>query len=168
MKVDSRLRANIAVALLLSLIMLSCAHNDIPASQFQPQALSSSEKAIVYIYRPKGERAGWRRTFPLSTTSERLVDLRHGTYFAYEVDPGHLRLVVTTDSIVFPLAIAVWERLDPAEAATIDLDIAPGQTYYVRFRRKLGWSAPVLYLEPVEESVARRELTNCKVLSRGN
>jgi hypothetical protein len=119
------LRTIATTVTLACLLVAGCANSD----YFEPQPLSSREKAQVFLYRPAASNPGKK---PLRTSyPELLVDgksaglLKYNQRMAIELDPGNREFVATGLT-----RDARWEPRD----VTYKLNVEAGQTYYMRLR----------------------------------
>jgi hypothetical protein len=160
------LRAALTGALFVALLS-GCAFNKPEGQAFSPQALSSPDKALIYIYRPKGESFGWDRAYSLATTNGVVTDLLYQGYYPYEVEPGKLSLVANIKKTLGQeLRVSLLEfNLEFKKGADeMDIEAEAGHTYYVRFHPETHalYFKPRLYL--VSNDVGEREIKDCKLI----
>ena len=132
---------------------------------FSPHAHSQSDRVLIYVYRPKGERFGYDRAYSLIANGTVVTDLLHEGYFPFEVVPGKLSLAADLKSTAGQqLRVG---RLDFAlrpEAARMDLETKAGATYFIKFRPEPHTFTfePRLYL--VANDTGEHEIRECKLI----
>jgi len=95
---------------------------------FEPTPLATSDKAMVYVYRPAASNPGKK---PLTLSyPEVMVDgksagfLKYKEYLALQLEPGKKEFLITGLT-----REAKWEPKD----ISYRLELEPGKTYYLRF-----------------------------------
>jgi uncharacterized protein DUF2846 len=112
---------------------------------FEPVASVPADKALLYFYRPASHGALYK---PMVAVNDKdVVALKAKGYFPYLATPGKLRLQITNIG-----------------AIATDVDVAPGQTYYVRAGTVfMGMGVP--FIEMVPPETGAQEIRDCKLLS---
>lgn len=121
---------------------------------FTPQSISSADKALVYFYRPPGETLGYTGTYYIDVNQRRVVVLMQGRYFPYEVSPG--KLTVKSGLVVPPVSIASRQE------AELEIDVEPGNTYYVRMHPVTHLTSYTPKLSLVSKESGHAEIANCQ------
>lgn len=163
----------IIICVSLFATLLGCAFNKPQGSSFHDHALKDPEKILVYIYRPEGEKFGWDRTYYLHGRDGKIVDLKHGGYFSFEIDPGEFILAAgvnkTLRMMVSPIgyAIEASSKEENKETAILKFEAEKGKTYYVRFTpvSHSSWFEPTLTI--VTEAQGRPELRKTRRIVSG-
>lgn len=162
------------VSVIVLTLLSACAFNTPTGATFSHQAVSGSDKALVYFYRPSGESFGYDRTYFLSVNQRRVVDLLHGGYFPYETSPGKLTLQSDVNfsvrkwlpCIIFPICIVVIiEAATMPEAAKLDIEVEAGKTYYVRMHPETSPNHFSPHLTLVSKEEGEKEIADCKLIT---
>jgi hypothetical protein len=126
--------------LLVAVLSAGCASG--PA--FEPVASVPADKALLYFYRPASHGALYKPT--VSVNDKAVVALQAKGYFPYLASPGKVRLSITNIGTI-----------------ATNLDVAPGQTYYVRAGTVfMGVGVP--FIEAVPPETGAKEIRDCKLL----
>lgn len=119
--------------------LTGCAAPKIKGPLFTPITLNSEAMALVYVYRPSGEKYGYARTYYLYNEEEKIVDLEHGGYFPFEVAAGKVSLLadVNYDAVSFfrrggIFMYAIENSL--STNATLEFEAERGKSYFIRFK----------------------------------
>jgi uncharacterized protein DUF2846 len=111
---------------------------------FEPVASVPADKALLYFYRPASHGALYKPT--ISVNDKAVVALQAKGYFPYLASPGKVRLSITSVGTI-----------------ATNLDVAPGQTYYVRAGTVfMGVGVP--FIEAVPPETGAQEIRDCKLL----
>ena len=116
--------------------MASCAHGP----GFKKVEAFPQDRALVYFYRPSAFVAGGQN-YTIKLVEAELGKLQSGVYFTYLAVPG--------------LQTFYYEGL--YGYTKVDVDLAPGGTYYIRGRMK-GYSMKLEQVHPIEGQV---EIMEC-------
>ena len=130
-------------------------------SIFSPTAVSAetvSEKATVVLFRESRVVARVYRS-PIYLNDEPLLDLTNGSVWKGMFAPGRYTLSAR-DKDVF--------SAKDKNASSVELDLQPGQTVYVRAELAMGARKPNTKLTVVAEQKAAEEAARLKTLKRGN
>ena len=103
-----------------SLIALTgCATGAAGSQKFQPDhvAAAPADRALVYVYRQNAQPTMWSAT--VSADGHDIAALAQGTYTQIAVAEGTRHF------------IAHWASLSGQKDSSIDLDVKPGQTYFI-------------------------------------
>jgi hypothetical protein len=158
----------ISIAAIVITPLGACAVNQPTGATFTPRTPPSADRALVYLYRPAGEKHGYDRTYFLAVNQRKVVDLLHGGYFAYETDPGKLALlsdVNRTARTMMPLIGAVIEAIANPQAAKLEIDVEPGKIYYVRMHPEASATHFTPTLSLVSPEVGESEIARCKQIT---
>ena len=149
----------------LVLALSGCAFNTPQGPAFLPHALSQSGKALIYVYRPKGERFGYDRAYSLVANGRIVTDLLHEGYFPFEVEPGKLSLAADLKQTAGQqLRVGLLDFSLRPDAAKMDIETKAGSTYFIMFRPITHTFSfePRLYL--IANDVGEREIRACKLI----
>jgi hypothetical protein len=150
---------------LLVVLLSGCAFNQPQGPAFTPHALSQSDRALIYVYRPKGERFGYDRAYSLIANGEVVTDLLYEGYFPFEVAPGKLSLAADLKNTAGQqLRVGLLDFAVRPEAARMDIETKAGSAYFLRFHPETHTFTfePRLYL--VANDVGEREIRDCKLI----
>src|SRR5208282_3356941 len=78
----------------LAIALSGCALNQAKGPLFSTPASPPPGQALIYIYRPPTERHAYQRIYYVQANGIRLKNLKHGAYYTYETNPGHVKLIV--------------------------------------------------------------------------
>jgi hypothetical protein len=132
------------VALLILLITSSgCALHQAKGPAFSTAETPQPGQALIYIYRPPTEDFGYQRIYYIQANGVRLKDLKHGGYYPYETNPGHIQLV-STFKLAFLGGLDLAIERSTVEAAKLEFDAKAGGVYYV----KLHPESHATYIQP--------------------
>lgn len=160
----SLLRSTLS-GVLAALVISGCAFNKPQGPGFMPHASPQPASALIYIYRPKGERFGYDRAYALVANGKAVTDLLYEGYFPFEVEPGKLLLAADLkDTAGQKLRVGLLDFFVRPEAATLEIETKAGATYYVKFRPEAHAFSfePRLYL--VTEEIGDREIRECRLI----
>jgi hypothetical protein len=150
------------VEILLLALILGCAGTPGPA--FLPLPPIPDDRAVVYIYRSSTSKEG-RAPFEVYVNGRRAADLPEDAYVQLVTRPGRLHL--SAHRGLDPAMVArspVTPLMKPSRDLLV-LEVAAGESHYVRFRLAQGTAATIeMLLEP--EGVALATLRNCRPASR--
>ena len=127
-----------------------CAYvSEAPADQ-STQAKSATPiegKGTVYAYRP-GRAIGAANQLSLKVNGKDAGGTGPGTFFKWDLSPGvYTFLSSTTES-----------------SATIQLDVKPGQVYYIRQDARIGLDSGRVTMKQVDANQGRSEIQSCRML----
>jgi hypothetical protein len=148
------------------LLLSACAFNQPEGSAFSPRALSRPDRALVYVYRPTGEKFGWDRAYSLLANGAVVTDLLYEGYFPLEVEPGKLSLAADLKKTMGQeLRVGLLEYSLRPDAAKLELETKAGDTYFVKFHPEAHAFSfePRLYL--VAAAVGEREISACQLVT---
>jgi len=149
------------VGVLLLALILGCAGATGPA--FIPLQPIPDGRAVVYVYRSRTP-TGSAEPFEVHVNGRHTADLPDGVYVQLVTRPG--RLLISTRRGLDP-AIVARSGVTPLMESVRDLvvlQVAAGESHYVRFRLAMGTAATTeMLLEP--ENVALSTLRNCRPAS---
>ena len=149
----------------LAFALWGCAFNQPQGPAFSPHTLSQSDRALIYAYRPKGERFGYDRAYSLVANGRVVTDLLYEGYYAFEVEAGNLSLAADLKNTAGQqLRVGLLDFALRPEAARMDIETKAGFTYFVKFRPEAHAFSfePRLYL--VANDVGEREIRDCKLI----
>jgi hypothetical protein len=159
-------KTNHSSFLILSVLLLGlvgCTFNQAHGPQFTPAAVSSPERALIYIYRPADNQGGYNKSYQATANGVPLPNIQFNGYYSHEINPGHVLLTARPRIdgwMIFDNAL----DMATAKPAQLDLDVKSGQVYYVKFHREMSmWGPhnPELLLISNEEG--QREILTCKL-----
>ena len=165
MNQDTSLLRLVLTCATVVVLLSGCAFNQPKGPAFSPYTLSQSDKALVYVYRPKGERFGYDRAYSLIANGKVVTDLLYEGYFPFEVAPGKLSLAADLKSTTGQqLRVGLLEFALRPEAAKMDIEANAGTTYFIKFRPDAHAFTfePKLYL--IANEVGEREIRDCKLI----
>lgn len=112
-------------ALFFVIALCGCAAG-LKGPNFQAITDISEDKALIYVYWPDEDL---RTEFAIKANQVRITTLKNGGYFAYETEPGEIKLSANVNFKMF-----VTGALEAATAPSTDLNInvEPRLTYYVK------------------------------------
>ena len=142
-----------------------CAFNQPRGPAFTPHTVSQSDRALIYVYRPKGERFGYDRAYSLVANGKVVTDLLYEGYYPFEVEPGKLSLAADLKSTAGQqLRVGLLDFALRPDAAKMDIETKAGSTYFIKFRPEAHAFSfePRLYL--VAGDVGEREIRDCKLV----
>ncbi len=130
--------------LLLSLLGLSagCAAATAPKIPFT-KVPPNPDKAVIYLYRPAGFVGS--ALMPKVSCGSETVALGPGNYHAFIAAPGHVQC-----------ASSYYEN-----SAAVDLDLKPGQDYYVKQTSSMGFFVGHVHLATVAPDYGLQETSAC-------
>ena len=147
-----------ALAIAATLSLAACANSD----YFEASALSNSDNALVYLYRPAATNPGKKplvTSYPEITVDGKSVGmLKYKEYLTLELPPGEHDIVATGLT-----RDARWEPED----RRYSLKTEAGESYFMRFRVEFNTDAMSIgtfrgqyqiHLHPVDESEAIYEI----------
>ena len=146
-------------------VLSGCAFNKPQGPAFLPHALTQSERALIYVYRPKGESFGYDRAYSLVANGKIITDLLYEGYFPFEVDPGKLSLAADLKSTTGQqLRVGLLDFALRPEAARMDIETKAGSTYFIKFHPETNAFSfePRLYL--IASEVGEREIRDCRLI----
>jgi hypothetical protein len=149
----------------LGLVISGCAFNTPKGPAFLPHTLSQSDRALIYVYRPKGERFGYDRAYSLVANGKIVTDLLYEGYFPFEVEPGKLSLAADLKQTAGQqLRVGLLDFSLRPDAAKMDIETKAGTTYFIMFRPITHTFSfePRLYL--IANDVGEREIRDCKLI----
>jgi len=149
----------------LVIVLSGCAFNKPQGPAFLPHTLSQSDKALIYVYRPKGERFGYDRAYSLVANGKIVTDLLHEGYYPLEVEPGKLSLAADLKQTAGQqLRVGLLDFSLRPDAAKMDIETKAGTTYFIMFRPITHTFSfePRLYL--IANDVGEREIRDCKLI----
>ena len=152
----------------LLLGLIGCSYNQAGGPQFTAAAVSNPSHALIYIYRPADKQGGYNKSYQVTSNGVRLPNIQFNGYYSHEINPGHVHLAASPRIENGGLAI-LDQAIDAATAkpAQLDLDVRPGQVYYVKFHREMtfwGPHAPELLL--ISNDEGQREIRGCKLIQK--
>lgn len=152
---------------LCGIILLSCARHNPLGQLFSPFVVKDKDKALVYIYRPLGEKMGYARKYTMSLNGEIILDLFHGGYHALEVPEGKVIIDVDPTIAGGNLLLHAVEAAQ-SKTTTLEFDAKKGDVYFARFSP----IAHFTYFEPkislVTGNDGLHEIEKCKVILKNN
>jgi hypothetical protein len=149
----------------LVLALSGCAFNQPQGPAFLPHALSQSDRALIYVYRPKGERFGYDRAYSLVANGKVVTDLLYEGYYPFEVEPGKLSLAADLKNTPGQqLRVGLLDFALRPDAAKMDIETKAGSTYFIKFRPEAHTFSfePRLYF--IANDVGEREIRDCKLI----
>jgi len=132
--------------LFFALLMVGCSASG-PA--FQKVTNIPEGKALIYFYRI-GAFAAATGTWSVKVNDVDIVSINSGGYYPYFCDPGYAKIDGS-----FGLGIE-------GSLGTIDLNVKPNQTYYVRFHIE-GLFTQEYIMDIPDETTALLELFDCSL-----
>lgn len=150
---------------LVALVLSGCAFNKPQGPGFMPHASPQPDSALIYVYRPKGERFGYDRAYALVANGKVVSDLLYEGYFPFEVEPGKLLLAADLkDTAGQKLRVGLLDFFVRPEAARLEIETKAGATYYIKFRPEAHAFSfePRLYL--IANDVGDREIRDCRLI----
>ena len=156
---------SILACVLLVVALSGCAFNQPQGPAFLPHTLSQSDRALIYVYRPKGERFGYDRAYSLVANGKVVTDLLYEGYYPFEVEPGKLSLAADLKSTVGQqLRVGLLDFAARPDAAKMDIETKTGSTYFIKFHPETHTFSfePRLYF--VAREVGEREIRDCKLI----
>jgi hypothetical protein len=113
-------------------------------------------KALVYVYWPREEQ-GRRKRIWVTSCEGAIEEILPGGFTAFTVEPG---------SGCFK-AEAQWDLksgrgVASLELATVKMDIAAGQTYFVRLEQEPFLFTSRFHLRPIQLAAATPEIRRCR------
>lgn len=152
-------------SMFLAIILSGCAFNKPQGPAFLPHTLSHSDRALIYVYRPKGERFGYDRAYSLVANGKIVTDLLYEGYYPFEVEPGKLSLAADLKQTAGQqLRVGLLDFALRPDAAKMNIDTKAGSTYFIKFRPEAHTFSfePRLYL--IANDVGEREIRDCKLV----
>jgi len=149
----------------LVIALSGCAFNKPQGPAFLPHTLSQSGSALIYVYRPKGERFGYDRAYSLVANGKIVTDLLYEGYYPFEVEPGKLSLAADLKKTAGQqLRVGLLDFSLRPDAAKMDIETKAGSTYFIKFHPETHTFSfePRLYL--IANDVGEREIRNCKLI----
>jgi hypothetical protein len=162
---DASSLRSMLTCVLLVVVLSGCAFNQPQGPAFTPHSLSQSDRALIYVYRPKGERFGYDRAYSLIANGEVVTDLLYEGYFPFEVAAGKLSLAADLKNTAGQqLRVGLLDFAVRPEAARMDIETNAGSAYFLRFHPETHTFTfePRLYL--VANDVGEREIRDCKLI----
>jgi hypothetical protein len=163
------LRRTIHTCVFLVIVLSGCAFNKPQGPAFSPHTFSQSNRALIYAYRPKGERFGYDRAYSLVANGKIVTDILYEGYYPFEVEPGKLSLAADLKNTVGQqLRVGLLDFSLRPDAAKMDIETKAGSTYFIKFRPETHAFSfePRLYL--VANDVGEREIRDCKLIVNEN
>ena len=147
-------------------LMVGCAFVKPQGPIFKPHTSVSNEKALIYVYRPLGESFGYDRTYYLFNGEDLVIDLKHGGYYAFEVDPGKISLISNVNDSLrnTPNLFAYMLEGPNDNPAIAEFEALKSKTYYVRFKPISYFTSFEPTLSIVTESEGLSEIKECKLI----
>lgn len=146
-----------------------CTFNQPDGNVFTEYLNTPKDKALVYVYRSKGEKFGYNRTYFLYSKHQGSVTtLLHGGYFPLVTEPGILMLIASLESRGHfnydPFSIVVEDLIINPDMGRVIMKVEAGETYYVKFFpvTHLAYFQPTL--QQVSSEIGGKELRNTKLL----
>jgi len=122
---------------------------------------------LIYIYRPPSERAGYQRIYYVQANGNRLKNLKHGGYYPYETNPGHVQLVssANNDFGFGGGGLAQSIEVSHVKAAKLEFEVEAGRVYYVKLHPESHpfYFQPQLFL--MNNSDGESEIKVCKLIT---
>jgi hypothetical protein len=149
----------------LVVVLSGCAFNQPQGPAFLPHTLSRSDRALIYVYRPKGERFGYDRAYSLVANGKVVTDLLYEGYYPFEAEPGKLSLAADLKNTPGQqLRVGLLDFALRPDAARMDIETRAGSTYFIKFRPEAHTFSfePRLYF--VGNDIGRREIRDCKLI----
>jgi hypothetical protein len=149
----------------LAVALSACAFNQPQGPAFSPHTFSQSDRALIYVYRPKGERFGYDRAYSLVANGKVVTDLLYEGYYPLEVEPGKLSLAADLKNTPGQqLRVGLLDFALRPDAARMDIETKAGSTYFVKFRPEAHTFSfePRLYF--VANDVGEREIRDCRLI----
>ncbi len=153
-----RNRLRLGLVIVATLMLCACANSD----YFEPTALTDSDNAMVYIYRPAATNPGEKplvTSYPEVTIDGSSVGmLRYNHYLAIELPPGEHEIIAT--------GLTRDARWDPKDRS-YKLKTTAGEEYFMRFRVEFNTDSMSIgtfrgqyqiHLHPVDASEAVYEI----------
>lgn len=159
------LRRSILTCVYLVVVLSGCAFNKPQGAAFSPHAFSQPDRALIYVYRPKGERFGYDRAYSLVVNGRIVTDLLYEGYFPFEVEPGRLSLAADLKNTTGQqLRVGLLDFHLRPDAARMELETKAASTYFIKFHPETHTFTfePRLYLIP--NDVGEREIRDCKLV----
>jgi hypothetical protein len=142
-----------------------CAFNQPQGPAFVPRAISQSDRALIYVYRPKGERFGYDRAYSLAANGKVVTDLLYEGYYPFEVEPGKLSLAADLKNTpVQQLRVGLLDFALRPDAAKMEIATKAGSTYFIKFRPEAHTFSFEPRLYSVANDVGEREIRDCKLI----
>ena len=146
---SARRRSRAALALGLLLALAGCAPKQPRTPLLTARDVFGSDRALLYLYRPIGETSDQDRAYSLAVNGRVVIDLPHGSYFAYETAPGTLQLGARP------------HRPGSSAPATLELRVEAGEIYFVRLHPQRSAVGVTPRLERVSRAEAEKEIAGC-------
>ena len=149
----------------LVVALSACAFNQPQGPAFLPHTLSQSDRALIYVYRPKGERFGYDRAYSLVANGKVVTDLLYEGYYPFEVEPGKLSLAADLKNTAGQqLRVGLLDFALRPDAAKMDIETKAGSTYFIKFRPEAHTFSfePRLYF--IANDVGEREIRDCRLI----
>ena len=165
MNQDISLLRSILKCVFLVIVLSGCAFNKPQGPMFLAHTLSKSDRALIYVYRPKGERFGYDRAYSLVANGKVVTDLLYEGYYPFEVEPGKLSLAADLkETTGQQLRVGLLDFSLRPDAARMDVETKAGHTYFIKFRPETHTFSfePRLYL--IANDVGDREIRDCKLI----
>ncbi len=108
---------------------------------------ASNDKGTVYLYRT-GRAVGAAGQLSVKVNSDDAGGTGPGTFFKWDLKPGTYTFASSTGE----------------SSAVIQLDVKPGEVYYVRQDARIGVSSGRVTMKEVESSKGKKEVNGCKLL----
>ena len=165
MNQDISLLRSILKCVFLVIVLSGCAFNKPQGPMFLAHTLSKSDRALIYVYRPKGERIGYDRAYSLAANGKVVTDLLYEGYYPFEVEPGKLSLAADLkETTGQQLRVGLLDFSLRPDAAKMDIETKAGSTYFIKFRPEAHTFSfePRLYF--IANDVGEREIRDCKLI----
>jgi hypothetical protein len=158
------------LAYAVALVFTGCALNQAKGPLFSSPASPQTGQALIYIYRPPTEAHGYQRIYPLFANGKRLKDLKHGGYYPFETNPGHIQFSSNDKSGWVPAlgGVSIEQRIvegSAAKPAMVEFEAEAGRVYYVKFHPQSHafYEQPQLFV--MTDSDGENEIKGCKLIS---
>ena len=154
--------------LTLAMVVSGCAVNQAKGPIFSLPASPKSGQALIYIYRPPNEQYGYSRIYYVQANGNPLKGLRHGGYYPYETNPGHVQIISGGKDTFFPsvlVDVANAVEIANVKAAKLDFDAEAGRIYYVKLHPEVhaAYFQPQLFLMTTNDG--ENEIKACKLVT---
>jgi hypothetical protein len=133
-----------------SFFILSCASVSKAPSEESTEAksfIAPVDKGTVYLYRT-GRAVGAVGQLNVKVNGIEAGGTGPGTFFKWDLNPRIYTFLSST----------------PESSATVQLDVKPGQVYFLRQDARLGVSSGRVTLKEVDSGKGKKEVQNCKLL----
>ena len=159
-----------------TMVLSGCAaSHQLTQSAFTSPVSPPADKALVYFYRSPGEISVKAHQYPLLANGQIVTEMLDGGYYCYAAAPGHVKFesydkalgpkMSTTAAVLNGGLIGyAVNKYGIPENAVLEMDVAPGRVYYVKYQPEAEGKPFVGQLIPLADGVAMNEITGCRLI----